>query len=850
MQTTNGIKRFLPNIIAILVFLVISAIFCAPALKGERIAPHDLVSWNYMVKDAKDYYNEHGKASSWSNGMFGGGPTMATYQPNSTNWFGNLSAKVQMQPDNGSINPIIYFFLAMLSFFVLLKTLRVNTLISGIGAIAFALTSYNAIILVAGHMTKLLDLIYLPGAIAGIIQLYRGRYGVGALMSAIFVTFLLGVSHIQVLYYSLILFAVMGIAFLVIAIRKGEIKRFLTSTAILAVVAIIAVMPNYAGIKGMSAYSKNSIRGGTSELTINKAQHTEQTNGGLSKEYAFQWSNGIGETFCILIPNLYGGQSGENIGADSKFGEALSGLGVPENQVEQMTAHAPTYWGPQPFLSGPIYFGAIVCFLFVLSLLVIKSPLKWWFAGLCLLFAALSWGKNFEAFNYFLFDHLPLYNKFRTPSMALSIASIIFPMLGFWGLYVFFKGGYTQEVLFDKLKKALFITGGITVLVILYSQMMMSFKGEGDAQMAQSYGEHANTLLKALREDRQSMALKDGIRSLVFILIAAGALWAYTKNMFKKEIAIAILGLACTIDLWGVARRYMNDEVYIDEVTLEQEYYTPRAVDTEIMKDKDPDYRVLDLSVNTFNDAKPSYFHKTIGGYHPAKLQIYQDLVETQLSKLNSAVLNMLNTKYIIVPGQQQGGGAAQVIPNPRALGNAWFVSNIKYTKTADETMLSLDAPSIKDLRPDSPATGFNPAATAVIRDNSRAAIGKDAFTKDSAARITLTKYDLPEMVYESNNNNEGFAVFSEIYYPENWKAYVDGKETPVYCVNYVLRGIKIPAGKHKIEFKYKDPTIESGEKINIAGGILLGLVLIGSVVVIFREKKKEAPVQEDEELI
>lgn len=838
MQTKNGIKRFLPDAIAILAFLIISALYCAPALKGNRIAPHDLISWKYMTKEAQDYYQATGKGPGWSNSMFGGGPTAAIFQPTHSNWFADLFAKIQLQPDNGTINPIWYFFLAMVSFYILLKSLRVNTLISGIGAVAFALSSYHSIILVAGHVTKMIDILLLPGALAGMIYIYRGRFSLGAIVFTFFLAFFISTGHFQIIYYSLIVFAVVGIALLAAAIRKSQLTTFVKGSALILAIAGGCLVMNYFGLTLVSGYAKHSIRGGSSELTINKQQKTDETKGGLSKDYAFQWSNGVGETFCMLVPNLYGGQSGENIGADSKFGEALSGLGVQEYQVEQMTARAPTYWGPQPFLSGPIYFGAIVCFLFVLALFAIKNPLKWWLTALAALFIMLSWGKNFEALNYFLFDHLPLYNKFRTPSMAMSISGIILPILGFWGLFEFVSDRYTKEQRVAMLKKALMITGGVTVLILLYSQMMMDYKGAGDAEMAKAYGEHANTLLKAIRDDRQSMALKDSFRSLVFILLAGGLLWAYVTDKLKKEISIAVIGLLCTIDLWNVGHRYQQEDSFIDEMTMEQQYFTPRPVDNEIMKDKDPDFRVLDLSINTTNDAKSSYFYKTIGGYHPAKLQIYQDLIETHINKLNSAVLNMLNTKYIVTQGQQPG--QEQLIPNPNALGNAWFVSGIRYTKTADETILSMEAPSIRDAKPDSAAQGFNPQTTAVVRDQFRAAIGADQFTKDSAARIKLTKYDLPEMTYESMNNNEGFAVFSEIYYPENWKAFVDGKETPIYCVNYVLRGIKVPAGKHQIVFKYQDELFRKGEQINTAGSVILSLIVLAALVAGVMKKRKQ----------
>lgn len=848
MQKTNGIKRFLPDALVILAFLIISALYCAPALKGNRIAPHDTISWMYMSKEAKDYYDVHGKGPGWSNSMFGGLPTSMIYQPSAANWYNNIFSTVQMQPENGSLNPIMFFFLAMVSFFLLMKALRLNAWLSGIAAVAFAFASYHLIIIAAGHVTKMQDLLLFPGVLAGIIYIYRSKYAIGTVIFGIYMALFIGASHFQIIYYGMIAFAAIGLAFLFTAIRQKQLKSFIKGSLLILLLSGVSLLLNYANIMTTSGYTKHSTRGTASELTLNKQNQaeTEKSKGGLSKEYAFQWSNGIGETFCILVPNLYGGQSGENIGPDSKFGEALSELGVQDFQIEQMTAKAPTYWGPQPFLSGPMYFGAIVCFLFVLALFTIKSPLKWWLTALAAFFVVLSWGKNFEAFNYFLFDHLPLYNKFRTPSMALSITGILFPLLGFWGLHEFLSDKYTKEQRVAMLKKALYITGGLTLLILLYSQTMMSYKGDGDTEMAKAYQEHANTLLKAIREDRQSLALKDSFRSLLFILIAAGAIWAYATEKLQKNIAIAILGLFCIIDLWGVGHRYEHEETYTDAVTLEENYFTPRPVDSEILKDKDPDFRVLDLSINTFNDAKSSYFYKTIGGYHAAKLQNYQDLIETQINKLNSAVLNMLNTKYIVTQGKQPG--QEQLIPNPNALGNAWFVTEIHFTKTADETILSMNAPSIQEVRPDSLGNGFNPLKTAVIRDQYRAAIGADQFTKDSAAHIKLTKYDLPELTYESENSQPGFAVFSEIYYPENWKAFVDGKETPIYCVNYVLRGIKVPAGKHVIKFVYDDQTFKKAEGIATTGSIILTVIILAAIALAFvkrNKNKEETPADE-----
>lgn len=842
MQTNSWFKNLLPNLIAIVAFVIISALFSAPALKGDRIAPHDSISWLYMSKEARDYYDSTGQNPGWTNSMFGGMPASVIYEVTPTTWYANLSHFIQFQPTDFMVNPIGYLLLAMLGCFVLLKSMRINTLISSVGAVAYALTTYTCILIAAGHINKVLDLAYLPGVIGGVIYLYRGRYLSGIISFALFFCFYLAAWHLQIIYYSIFLILAIAVYFLVIAIREQQLPGFFKSSALLLVIALCSILTMYGALTGTSDYAKYSIRGGKSELTINKDNHLQQTDGGLSKEYAFSWSNGIGETFCAFIPNLYGGASGSNIGEDSHYGEALSALGVPPQQVAGMTANAPTYFGDQPFLSGPMYFGAIVCFLAILALFTVKSPFKWVLLGAGIFFAMLSWGKNFSGLNYWLFDHFPLFNKFRSPNMALSISTLTTIMLAFWGLYDFTTRQTDKAVLFKKFKQASITALGIVVALIIYSQFMMSYKSAADEQLTKSFGEHAGTLLKALKEDRAAMALKDGFRSLVFMAIAIAALWALIKERISGQVAVIIIGLACTIDLWSVGKRYLNDEVYKDAYTIEQELFTPRPAEAQIMKDPDPNFKVLDLSINHTNDAKTSYFLKTLGGYHAAKLQSYQDLLETQIGKLNGAVLNMLNTKYIITPDEK---GNATVIPNPAALGNAWFVSKVKYTKTADETILAMNAPAINDPKPDSTVAAFNPKTEAIVRDQYQKAIGSSDFQTDSAAKITLTAYGLPHMVYTSDNSHDGLAVFSEIYYPENWTAYVDGKATEIFPVNYVLRAIKVPAGKHKIEFKYVDERFRKAESMNLLGSILVTAILAGSVIFYVIRRKKQGTTPE-----
>ncbi|HLU17460.1 MAG TPA: hypothetical protein VKZ76_05350 [Edaphocola sp.] len=838
MEAKNRFSKIIPNLIAIVAFLLIAAVFNAPALKGDRVAPHDTVSWLYMSKEARDYYDEHGKSPRWTNSMFSGMPTAAIHEPSNANWYGNIGSALLMQPKSGLVNPIGFLFVCMLGAFVLLKSLKTDTVVAGIGAVAYGLSTYFPILITAGHLTKVVDLAYLPAVIGSLIYIFDNKRLLGSVLFVIFLSFYISAGHWQIIYYSLFLFAALGIAFLVIAIRKGNLKDFFMNSAIAIVLAVVASMSNYTGIVGSSGYVAQSMRGGGSELTINKSHELLETKGGLSKDYAFSWSNGIGETFCAIIPNLYGGASSSDIGAGSNYGEALSSLGVPYNQVEQMTSSAPTYFGPQPFLSGPIYFGAIVCFLAILALFIIKDARKWALVAVALLMIIISWGKNFSAFNYWMFDNFPMFNKFRSPNMALSITGISVAALAFWGLQDYIKRvAEEREQLLKWLKSAVLTTLGLVVVLIIYSQVMMDHKGASDAQLEQSFGEHAGKLLNALKADRAAMALKDGIRSLIFIAIAFAGLWALTKERINSLIAMVVIGLACTIDLWGVGKRYLNENHYYDEFSIEQKFFTPSAAVAQVQKDPGH-FRVLDLSINTFNDAKTSYFVKTIGGYHPAKLQRYQDLIETHISnKWNAAVLNMLNTKYIISQGQ---GGAPTAFPNPDALGNAWFVQNIKFAQSADEIIQAMEAPSITAVPNDSVPQGFQPAVEAIVAHDYQSKVGNVSYNVEQA-QITLQDYSAPYLKYESNNPAEGFAVFSEIYYPENWTAYIDGNPAEIIPVNYVLRGLKVPAGKHTIEFKYEDKKMDKAENVNLIGSIAVTLVIAAAGALSFRRSKGQA---------
>lgn len=835
MQQQEGFKKFLPHLLIIAIFIAISCAFCYPAFQGKTLDQHDVKTWLWASKESRDYHEKTGEPALWANNMFGGMPQASIDGYPENNWYSKLGRFIAL--DHHALpmaNPAIYFFLAMVSFYILMCAMKVNRWLGAIGAFAFAFSAYNPTIITAGHVTKMLDIAYIPAILAGMIIAYRGKYLAGAALSGLFMAFFFDMNHLQIIYYSIFLFALFVLAKFVEAIYKKEIKRWLIASTFILIAAVFAFMTNASQLMQMSEYSKHSSRGGGSELTIGN----KEKSSGLDKDYAFSWSNGVGETFTVLVPGLYGGSTDENIGSNSHLGKKLGELGANDNDIEQMTSHANLYWGPQPFLSGSIYFGAVICLFFVLALFIIKSNLKWWLAGIAFLLILFSMGKNFSTLNYFMFDHFPLFSKFRSPNMATSISSVIFPILAIWALKDIFEEKITKAELLKKLKESLIITGGLCLAILISTQAFFDYKGQSDERMAQQYGQAGPDIVKALREDRSSRASTDAIRSLVFVLLAGGVVWAYGKDKATKMQAITAIGILVFIDMIPIAHRYLNANKFLDTEEYMAANFEPSASDAQILKDTDPYYRVLDLSTDPFQDSKPSYFHKSLGGYSAAKIQIYQDLLDNQLGKLNSSVLNMLNTKYFIVP--TKNGAMPQ--QNPGALGNAWFVSDVKWTKTANEEMLALNAPSIQN--PLDTATGnFNPAQVAVMRDTFKTALANYNFGKDSAAFVRLVPngYTPRRMKFESNNSKDGLAIFSDVFYPIGWTAKIDDKEVPILKADYVLRALKIPAGKHIITFEFDSKAFQSGKQLSLIGSILLTLLIAGGVYFgLFKNKKDD----------
>lgn len=803
-------KKIRLDLLAVVIFIVLSLVYCLPQLQGKKLSQHDNISWKGAAHEGMAYHDSTGKDVLWSNSMFGGMPSYTEYV-GSTNT--NYTSYIQTVLQSVG-KPAYFFFIAMVCFYLLMRVLGVNRWLGMIGAFAYAFSSYNAIIISVGHETKMLTMGYIPAAIAGLYLIYRQKWLTGAALWGVMITLMTMNNHFQVIYYYLFIFLSFGIVMLFTAVKEGTVKQFFIASAIALVVGLIGVGTSMASLLTTSEYAKVTMRGGASELSTKE----KKENGGLDKEYAFRWSNGIGETFCLMIPYLYGGASGEPAEKAPKATEVTHG------QYEKL----PMYWGAQPFLSGPVYFGAIVCFLFVLGTIVVRSPHKWWIIAASFIGIMLSWGKNFEGVNYFLFDHLPMLNKFRTPSMALVIPQLLFPVLGIWGLNEFLSGNRDKKDLIKALKIAAGITAGLCLLLGVGGSMFFNFTGAGD-------GNYPPEFLSALKDDRISLAMSSGFKSAVFILIAAGLIWATITDKIKPAIMMGGLALLMVIDLFPVAHDYLNDSNYEEESDYAANF-EPRPVDQAILKDKDPYYRVFDLSRDPYNDAVQAYFHKCVGGYSPAKMEMYQDLIDRHLSKgYNGEVLNMLNTKYIIVGGQKS---APQVIPNPNACGNAWFVSEVKWANTADEEINGLEAPNLGDTAMN--AGGFKPKQTAIIRSTFKNDMGNYVFGKDSMAAVKLTRYGLDELSFASSNSKDGLAVFSDIYYANGWKAFVDGKETPIMKANYVLRAIKIPAGQHKIEFVFHPDSFYKGQTIAMASSILILLLCVAAIVPIFKAPKKE----------
>ncbi|GAB2527216.1 YfhO family protein [Rufibacter soli] len=798
-------RHVLPHLLVVLFFLLLVVAYFSPIFfDGKSLMQHDVVQFQGGAKEIADFREKTGQEALWTNSMFSGMPAYLI----SVQFSGDLFQYVHSLFTVGLPLVASNIFITLVCAYIMFVVFGLRPMLAAVGAVAYAFVSYNFAILEAGHNTKSLAIAYLPLVLAGLWYAYRKNLWIGAALFAFGLTMHMRMNHMQITYYLLFIVLIFGIVELVAWAKEGRLPDFFKRTLILAIGAALAAGVSFGRIYTTAEYGKYSIRG-ASELTQGK--DAAEVGSGLDREYAFQWSYGVGETMTLLVPNFYGGASQGPIEKNSATYKALLQGGVPESQLQNSTM--PYYWGDQSFVGGPVYMGAIICFLFVLGLLVTPRRLWVWLLSATLLSFLLSWGKNFEAFNYFMFDFFPGYNKFRAVSMALVIAQVTMVLLAILALCRVLQN-HPIENLQKKLMIALGVTGGLCLLLVLFSGMF-DYVGAVDEQLAQY-----QYPLQAIREDRESMLRGDALRSLVFILLAAGTLYLYTKNKLTSFVATGVIGLLILIDLWGVDKRYLNNDDFQKDYS--KAYFQPTPADLAIMQDKELSYRVYNAP-NPFNDARTSYFHKSIGGYHGAKLRRYQDVIEHHIAQGNVQVLNMLNTKYVITGQEKQ---PVQLIPG--YLGNAWYVEEVRAVNSPDEELNALK--------------GIDAKHEAIV-DVSKFPNVKPQNYTTTGSIIKLVEYQPNYLKYAVNAAQDGVVVFSEIYYKDGWQAFLDGKPVDHFRANYILRAMNMPAGQHALEFKFEPKEYALGNTVALISSLLLLAGLAGAVFYGFRRRRNHEAV-------
>jgi hypothetical protein len=794
-------KKFLPHLFALLGFIVVSLTYFYPVLQGKEIFQSDIAQYIGMARQQNEFREETGEEPYWTDAAFGGMPTYQLGANYPHNYIKELDRTLRFLP-----RPADYLFLYLLGFYILLLVLKIDYRLAFLGALAFGFSTYLIIILGVGHNAKAHAIAYMPWVLGGILLCFRQKYIPGFLLLAFGMALEISANHFQMTFYLLLLVIVLGIAYLIDAFRKKTVPDYFKAIGVMIVAVILAIGANATNLMATQEYAEFSTRGDTG-LTITPEGPAEESEG-LDYNYITEYSYGIMESFNLFIPRFMGGSSAENVGTDSAVYSQLLQLGANPMQAAQFAEAAPTYWGDQPFVGAPAYIGATVLFLFVFALYLVRGRLKWWIVGGSILALVLSWGKNFGFLTDFFIEYVPLYNKFRAVSSIQVILELCIPVLAIAGLSRLFFTKEPEERKLHALKMATIITGGIALLFILFKGMFFSFAGSSDGVLIQQLGPE---FVRALKEDRKAVFTADAIRSLVLVVLTAGVLWFYLKKKLSRNLAFLALGVLILFDLVGVDKRYVDAEDFVSSSVVNRPFEATEA-DREIMKDEGH-YRVFDLSGSPFNTARTSFFHNSVGGYHAAKPGRMQELYDFYLSQNNLQVLNMLNTKYFIIPTED--GAVAQV--NPETNGNAWFVQEVKLVEDANEAILALD--------------GLNTKNVAVVDNNFAEYLPKTEFAADTSANIELVSYQPNELVYRSNSANERLALFSEIYYPHGWKTYIDGEEAPHFRANYVLRAMIVPAGEHEITFKFEPEVVKTGSSIALASSILLGLLLIGGIV-------------------
>jgi hypothetical protein len=808
------LKKGAPYFAALVIFILLAIIYCSPVLDGKEVRADDTLNWKGMSHELIEFHEKTGDYSRWTGSAFSGMPAyQISGHYDSNDYMQPLSVLVRL----GFSGTLMYLILYFVGFFILLRAFKINVWVSIMGAVAIALSSYFFIILAAGHNTKAQAIAMFAPIIAGFFLIYNKKYWMGAIFMMVYV--MLGfMLHPQMSYYFMMLIGCLFFAELYIHIKEKKMKDFAVATVIFVAALGVGLGTQYVKIATNREYLQETMRGGHSELT--KETDEENKTGGLDLDYATQWSYGIDETLTLLIPNFKGGSTHYDVGENSHTYKALLENGVPRKNARDYAQHVPTYWGTQPFTSGPVYVGAIIVFLFVLGLCIVKGPYKWALLVATIFSILLSWGKNFMPLTELFFNYFPMYNKFRAISSILVVAEVTMPLLGFLAIKAIMEKQVTKEKLLINIYITAGITAGICLLVALFGPLFYDFNSPNDEQ---TFAQLPEWLGGAIIADRAPMLRADAFRSFVFILLAAGALWLFVKNKLKIGWAIGILGVLILADMWTVDKRFLNNDNFVT-AKAQTSHFKKQPYEEYLLQDKDPNFRVLNLTTNTFNDSRTSYYFKSIGGYHAAKLRRYQDIIERHISKMNMNVINMLNTKYVIIPDNKKNP-----VPqlNPDAMGNAWFVDSLMVVNTPNEECDALDSLNLRK---------------AAVVDASKFGDYIADFTPhhDSTAKVTFLSYKPNKLEYKTNATQEGLVVFSEVYYPYGWHAYIDDKPAEHFRVNYILRAMKVPAGEHHIRFVFDPDTIRKYEPISMICIAIVYLTIIGAIVWFFIQRKKQ----------
>ena len=803
---TGYLKKSLPHLFVFLGFIIISLAYFYPVLQGKEIFQSDIAQYIGMARQQNDFRAETGEEPYWTDAAFGGMPTYQLGANYPHNYIKELDRTLRFLP-----RPADYLFLYFIGLYILLLVLKIDYKLAFLGALVFGFSTYLIIILGVGHNAKAHAIAYMPWVLGGILLCFNRKYLWGFLLLAFGMALEISANHFQMTYYLLLLVIVLGLVHLYDAFKKKELSHYFKAIGVMLVAVILAIGTNATNLLATKQYADFSTRGDTG-LTITPNGPAEKTEG-LDYNYITEYSYGILESFNLFIPRFMGGSSAEDVGVESNIYSELTKMGAPPVQAMQFTESAPTYWGDQPFVGAPAYIGATVIFLFVMALYLVKGRLKWWLVGGSILALLLSWGKNFGLLTDFFIDFVPLYNKFRAVSSIQVILELCVPVLAIIGLSRFFTSENKEEKL-NALKWSTLIVGGLALIFLLFKSVLFGFSGPNDGVMIKQIG---LDFVRALKEDRKAIFTADTIRSLVLVLLVAGVLWMFIQKKLQKNTTIIALGVIMLFDLVVIDQRYVNSEDFVRSSAVNTPFQATQA-DKEIMRDTDH-YRVYDLSGNPFNTARTSFFHNSIGGYHAAKPGRMQELYEFYLADNNLQVLNMLNTKYFIIPTQE----GVMTQQNPETNGNAWFVANVKFVDGANEEILGLD--------------GINTKKTAVVDSKFKEYVPKQSFSKDSASSIQLVSYQPNELKYETSTSQDQLAVFSEIYYPHGWQAYIDGEEAPHFRANYVLRAMMLPAGEHTVTFKFEPEVVQTGSSIALASSLVLGILVVGGLAVYFRRR-------------